>query len=523
LTEPAAAEVRTSNPKDSSRFSLLRDGTAIAVLIGIVVYAALRNLIQAPTKTLWFDELLTELISSERGVSGVWKALKTAVDSNPPPFYLIEKLAGALSHNELVAYRLPSIVAFSFTLMCVYAFVRRRSGPIRGLLCASVLLVTPLFWLYADEARPYSMLLACIAFAMVCYQRAPGPGWTLGLFLSLTVAMSLHYYAMLAFVPFFTAEFFFALQAKRLRLGVWAALLLALAPLVVFWPFLAAMKAYYGSHLWGRAQWMDVARSYGEFFRIDTLWGVAVAGLLGGAVLGAMFGVASPEGETREGREESPAQEDLLVLGFLGYSAIVVIFAKVTHGLAAPRYFLVETLGVAVALRYVLDWFRPRALMAVAAFLLLALATQELSFWSALRSTAARAAPATSLLALVDSAHQDDLPVVIADPGEYFELLHFAAPELKRRIVTVVDPPSAVQYLGTDSVDKVMLALRQITPLDVDDFSNFAGVHHSFLVYSNGSSFEWLPLWLQQHGEPMRVVAAQGRSLVYFVQIDAKN
>ena len=99
------------------------------MLLGIVVYAALRNLAQATIKPLWFDELLTQVMTRQSSLSALWSALKTAADSNPPGFYLIEGAAVAFPVNEHIAYRLVSIVAFSFTLICLYWIVERRSGP----------------------------------------------------------------------------------------------------------------------------------------------------------------------------------------------------------------------------------------------------------------------------------------------------------------------------------------------------------------------------------------------------------
>jgi hypothetical protein len=485
----------------------------------MVVYAALRNLAQATIKPLWFDELLTEVLSRKSGLSALWTALKTAVDGNPPPFYLIERAAAALPINEHIAYRLPSILAFSATLICLYFFVERRSGPLTGLLCASLVLMTPLYNYYADEARPYSMMIACLAFALVCYQRVPAVSWTMGLFASLFLAMSLHYYAVLAFLPFFAAELLFALSSRRWRLLVWAALLLALIPLIVFRSFLVAVKAYYGSHLWSRPQFMEVLRSYGTFFRVETPWGFALAGLSVAAVLLALLQLG-PRTELAEGREPSPLHEHVLVLGFIGFPMIVFLFAKLTHGGAVPRYYLCGILGVAIALRYVLDWLPPRASLICGAFLLLAIGTEEFSFWSTLRlNSGAPTAPAKSLLAFVDSVHRDDLPLVLSDAMGYFELQHYASPELQRRMVTLIDPPTADHYVGTDSVDKVMLALRQVTPLNVVDFPEFTASHRSFLLYSNGSPYEWVLTRFVQHGDALRILAAQGRASLYLVEL----
>jgi hypothetical protein len=264
---------------------------------------------------------------------------------------------------------------------------------------------------------------------------------------------------------------------------------------------------------------MEVLRSYGTFFRVETPWGFALAGLSVAVVLLALLQLG-PRVDFAESREPAPFHEHVLVLGFIGIPMIVFLFAKVTHGGAVPRYYLCGILGVAIALRYVLDWLPPRAALICAVFLILAIGTEEFSFWSTLRPNfGAPAAPANSLLALVDSVDRDDLPLVLSDPMAYFELQHYASPALQRRIVTLIDPPSADYYVGTDSVDKVMLALRQVTPLNVVDFPEFTASHRSFLLYSNGSRFEWVLTRFVQHGDALRILAAQGHASIYLVEL----
>ena len=54
-----------------------------------------------------------------------------------------------------------------------------------------------LFLNYAANARPYSLLMACIAFALVCYDRLPSFGWAILFGLSLAMAQGVYYFAIL--------------------------------------------------------------------------------------------------------------------------------------------------------------------------------------------------------------------------------------------------------------------------------------------------------------------------------------
>lgn len=410
VLQPEPPATAAGNPdEDLVRSRPFYDRAAFPVLLGIVVYAALRNLAQATIKPLWFDELITQVMTRQSSLSALWSALKSAADSNPPGFYLIERAAVALPLNEHIAYRLASVVAFSFTLICLYWLVERRSGPLRALLCASLLLVTPLFTLYADEARPYSVLIACISFALVCYQREPGALWTFGLFACLTLAMCLHYYAVFALLPFLAAELVLTCQTRRPRYFVWIALLLSLAPVLVFRPLWEASKTYYGFHIWSRPRFTDVLDSYGSFFQVGRPWGLALVALCVAAVLRAVWPRDWPA-KSVEGRQMGPLQEPVLALGFIAFPLIVFVSAELVHGAVVPRYFLCAILGIVLGLRCVLDWLPSRAVLAGAALLLVVIVSQELGFWTDFAQSAPTAGAALSLEALADSLPQKDLP-----------------------------------------------------------------------------------------------------------------
>ena len=54
-----------------------------------------------------------------------------------------------------------------------------------ALLSSMFLLISAVFQYYAQEARPYSIVLACITFALLCYQRSHSPIWVVLMALSL--------------------------------------------------------------------------------------------------------------------------------------------------------------------------------------------------------------------------------------------------------------------------------------------------------------------------------------------------
>src|SRR5262249_54834177 len=220
-------------------------------------YALLRSFVYAAIKPLWFDEVLTFVVSRQGHLSAIQSALKQGVDGNPPFFYLVEHASASIFSNENIGYRFPSILGFTCTLLLLFLFVKTVYGAKTAPACSSLLLITPLFTLFAQEARPYSLVAALTASALVCYQRVPRPVWTLGLALSLLLAALLHYYTLLTLAPFFLAEFAFAFWAKRIRFAVWLALLAPLVPIAISWPQLMWMRQNWGAHFWAGAALSD--------------------------------------------------------------------------------------------------------------------------------------------------------------------------------------------------------------------------------------------------------------------------
>jgi mannosyltransferase len=505
-------------------YEVLRDALRNATpwgLLALVAYAATRSMVYAAAKPFWFDEVLTQVVCRQGNLSAIWSALKRGVDGNPPAFYLIERSVVWLIPNELLAYRLLSVIGFLASLLLVYAFVKARNGGARALLCSALLLITPLFTLYAEEARPYSLVTACIALALVCYQRAPATPWVTGLFLSLLLAASLHYYAVLIFLPFFLAELTVVYQTRRVRFGVWVALLAAVLPLAFSWPMLMLLRQNLGPHFWATAALNDVSATYGAFFRVESPWGMAVAGL---AVLAMLVGLVrrAQQTEATAGMPETPAAERVLILGLIVLPMVGYLVAKMTHGPFVERYFLPAILGTTAAVGYALGPVKPRGMLVAAMFVGLAIGSQELGFWRSLGQRETPADIVEPIANLADTTRYADLPIVISDAGVYVELWHHAPPELRRRIVTLPDPTNAAKYAGTDTVDKLVIALRSCEPtIAVHDFAHFAAEHQTFLLYSNGSRFDWWPARLVHDGDQLRLLGFQRRGSAYLVELKA--
>jgi len=515
--------------------SLLSDGQAsrllarldrlAPVLLGLVIaYSLVKSIVESASTALWGDEVFTLILARQPQASVVWRALSRGADGQPPLFYLIEHAFLGLAGNPHIALRLPSILAFCCTLVLVYAFMRKRTSEGPALVCAIFLLHSSLYSTYVLDARPYSMVVAAFAAAMVCYQRASKFRWTVLLFLSLTLAVCLHYYAVFAPGAFAVAEAFYFLRERKLRAGVWLAILCSGLPLIAFWPLLRVQRSVLGEHFWARPKLSVLLATYGDFFQLPVSLGIGFAAILALSLIIVEPETQIPEensGASKGGR----SHENVLLLALLGMPFAVFAVSRLAHGAYLDRYVLWVTLAMTMALGCSFLHMRRRSQVALMICLLAAVGVREAYSLYSLKGRVGKIdSPAASVEKLVRTAGNPELPVVVW--ADYFEISYYAAPELAKRLVTVTDPKSALAYMGTDSVDKLYNVLADYSPAKVCEFNSFAATHPAFLLYSTSFSdtqgstlfYDWWVPRLVKDGYSLSTVAAEGNRRVYLVR-----
>ncbi len=494
---------------------------AVRILIVFIAYAVLRSLVGAATRPFWYDEVCTIIVTRQPSISGIWNALAHAADSQGPGFCLIERMSAALLRNQEIALRLPSILAFCCITICLFVFTRRRAGSAYALVCAAIPFTTKLFTRYAIEARAYSLLVACIAIALVAYQRAPARRSMCIMALALAASLSFNYYAGLAMVPLGLAELYLLLIRRQIRWPVWIAFSLGVLPMAAFWPLLVAMRHNFSAHFWAKTSLTGLAFIYATLFLTSPPWGAALAAASVLAMAGLIIffarnskGAAAPS--------SAPPHEYVLVLGLLSLPFIGYAAAKLTHSGVTERYVLAAVVGISLAAGCILPRLDRKSVLLAVTFLAALLAAQEAEFWLAhAHQLTGFDSPADSLASLVTSAGHPDLPVVISDGLEYLPIAHYAAPPWSERFVTLVDPQAALIFAGNDSLDTGLTVLRPFASLRVYDYKDFVLQHPTFLLYSeNGSAPDphgWWAERLFRDGYALKVLAVDHQRTIYLV------
>ena len=119
----------------------------IVFLFGTISRAAKQFLIN--------DEIFTHYVMSLGSLREIWVALSARADGNPPLSYLIEAATTSALSDNLITFRLPSILGFLAFSLCLYVFVSRRTTRLQGLLAAIIPSISEAYFV-AYEARPYA-------------------------------------------------------------------------------------------------------------------------------------------------------------------------------------------------------------------------------------------------------------------------------------------------------------------------------------------------------------------------------
>jgi len=306
---------------------------------------------------------------------------------------------------------------------------------------------------------------------------------------------------------------------------VWLALLAPLVPIAISWPQLMWMKQNWGAHFWAGAALSDVSAAYGNYFRIGSPWGMALCIFAIWVVLLPLYrAITIPDADRPGGVAPGGVAFDqqVLIAGLVALPLLGFAVAKITHGPFVERYFLASILGTVAALASLVRRASPRAATAFAVLVFVALASQEVGFWKASGSRQSATRIIAPIVVLADNSPYPELPIIVSDPGQYVEMWHYAPASLFQRVFTVPQPRNAANYSGTDTVDRLVLALRAYGPPGIQDFSLFLAAHPRFLVSSDGSRIDWLPNWLAQDGYRLRVLETGSHNTAYLVEAPAR-
>ena len=490
---------------------------AALIVLLCLIYMAVAAMDRASHRFLWTDEIVTVVVAELPSAAAIWSALEAGIDGQPPAFTFIERAFRTASTDPHLAYRLPSIIGYLLTLAALFVFVRRRAGAIGGGVAIALTCLTPAFSLYAVEARPYSLVMACLAWAMVTWQQIDRPWRAPMLAFLLASASALHYYyAVLGVVPFALAEVSQMWWTRRVRARVWLALFTPAVPLAIAWPLLQALKRGLGQHFWAPAQFGFTLSAYDYILGLPYRFGTAVAVAVS---IGLLFSAVRA---LRAAEPKQDFSEVVLLLGFVSLPTAAYVLAAVGGGGLTPRYVLPATLGLTSAIAISagrLSWRHRTTCLGV---LVLLVGLRERAYWTD-RGQPARDRTNADIALLEEWRLPQDLqalPLVVSHGHAFIEMSYYDEPPGRQKLTYLVDPKSAVKYASSDSVDAIMPMLAAIMPIDVVPRAQFLQQHLRFLMFSKPDRWDWLYAQLVDEGyraRPLFVTRSQTSSRILYL------
>ncbi len=464
----------------------------------------------ARRKLIWDDEFFTLYISGARNLSDIWKALSTGADQHPPLFYFITHAFFNLFGISHVTLRLPAMIGFALMMVCLFLLVGRRTSPIWGIAAMLLPLSTEAAY-YATEGRGYGLVLGFGTLALLAWQLASEGRLRVVtvplLGLALSLAVSSHYYAILLVFPLVAGEVVRIRQGRRIDIPVGIALATTIVPLALFYPIIRGASGY-SATFWAKPEWGQGV----DYYKL--VLGPALPLMM---VVGALFLIflkGSGVSDRAEARIGKFAHETVAWLVLSGLPVTCLVIAMyVTNGFHR-RYVLIALAGFTMLfVNLCYDVFRGRRSMA----LVLALLVGMSGVFTLNRNQKRIRSTIGDMKASAAFLRQNappDLPLVMAEVTQFHRLTYYAPPKFMRRMAYLANPTESVRYLGHDTIDRGLLALRPWFPERIEEYGIFTASHPDFLMYGYIGSWTWHTYTVLRHQFQVQVLARQGDRLL---------
>ena len=111
-------------------------------------------------------------------------------------------------------------------------------------------------------------------------------------------------------------------------------------------------------------------------------------------------------------------------------------------------------------------------------------------------------------------------PVLVTDTL-FLEAWYYTPPDHRGQLRYVADPATALRLGGSDTADLNYLALRNWSPMDVEDWDTFVAAHRTFRAYTSGPR-HWQLANLRERGATLREIGHEAGYWLYDVELPAR-
>ena len=193
-------------------------------------------------RLLWFDEILTALITRFPDLHTMRQALSEIAEQTPPLYFMITRVFDRMFQHADIGLRVPSVLAFGAGLLVTFDSARRLTNGLYGLIAMS-LAATPFVTYYGYEARSYALyfLLAGLALWLWLFTKADSRIAAVAFGAVFLLGAGIHYYVLVCLVPFAIT----ALTERRpFHPKIVGAAIGAMVSLALLYPELASSRTF---------------------------------------------------------------------------------------------------------------------------------------------------------------------------------------------------------------------------------------------------------------------------------------
>jgi 4-amino-4-deoxy-L-arabinose transferase-like glycosyltransferase len=477
------------------------------LLLGCAILISL-SLAASSARPFWFDELFTFHLARLPDFATLWLALSKGTDLQPPLFHLTTAAAQKLFGSSEVATRLPALAGYLLMTVCIYLFVRRRTSGWYALIAALFPAVTEAFR-YSYEARPYGLMMGFSALALLCWQQAVSATGVrraiglVGLWLSLSLALSFHYYSVLAFVAIGTGEAVRIVQRRRLDIPIAMAACLAGLIGIIYLPLIRGAVTVHSDHPWNGVSLRFVFDAL--HFALSP---AAVPMAFCVVALGLLYGLPRVAQAPAARRIVLTLPETGACLGFVMLPLFGYLVGRFVTHMMSERYVLPLVIGFAVLFAcalYQATGGRALAGLILAAILATVFVGRHI----------ARPPMVNEFATLRLPAQDRDLPLVLASSLDVVPRLYYANADVTSRIVCV---DLSTHYHGVDAVDRDVFIAAPFFHWPVMHYADFARAHPRFFLLATPAS-DWVAKRLRADGAELQLEPSPPDAALYLVTL----
>ena len=167
----------------------------LIIIVGIIFIS-----LSAFHANMWFDESYSAALSNNHTFQEIWSI--TGHDVHPPFYYWMLKIVSMIFGNNILCYRLLSVISIAILGILGLTHIRKDFGEKVGAIFSLLVFILPVNIVYASEIRMYGWgMLFVTIMAIYAYRIYTGKStiknWIIFAIFSLISAYT-HYYGLMS-------------------------------------------------------------------------------------------------------------------------------------------------------------------------------------------------------------------------------------------------------------------------------------------------------------------------------------